>query len=96
MSTEVLKGLVYTSKCDVWAVGVIFYEMLHNKTPWIAKSVYELVKKIESIPLCMNEKLSPAAKDFLYRTLGPSEKERASWEDIFRHPIFRGYFDKYL
>lgn len=40
MSTEVLKGTPYTSKCDVWAVGVIFYEMLHKRTPWTAKSVY--------------------------------------------------------
>ena len=46
MSGEVLKGIAYTSKCDVWAVGVIFYELLHRKTPWVAKSVYELVKKI--------------------------------------------------
>ena len=47
MSTQLLKGQAYTSKCDVWAIGVIFYEMLHNKTPWVAKSVYELVKNIE-------------------------------------------------
>ena len=51
MPVEVLKGEPYTSKCDVWAVGVIFYELLHRKTPWIAKSPYELVKNIESKPL---------------------------------------------
>jgi serine/threonine protein kinase len=38
MSVEVLKGKTYTSKCDIWAIGVIFYEMLHGKTPWKAKS----------------------------------------------------------
>ncbi len=51
MSAEVLKGQAYTSKCDVWAVGVIFFELLHRKTPWIANSHYELVKNIESKPL---------------------------------------------
>lgn len=25
MSVEVLKGKTYTSKCDIWAIGVIFY-----------------------------------------------------------------------
>ena len=38
MSVEVLKGKTYTSKCDIWAIGVIFYEMLYGKTPWKAKS----------------------------------------------------------
>lgn len=69
MSTEVLKGTPYTSKCDVWAVGVIFYEMLHGKTPWLAKTVYELVKKIESVPISFDEKLSPLSKDFVGRSL---------------------------
>jgi len=35
---QVMKGDSYTSKCDVWAVGCIFYEMLHGKTPWMAHS----------------------------------------------------------
>lgn len=38
MPVEVLKGKPYTSKCDIWAIGVIFYEMLHGKTPWDAKT----------------------------------------------------------
>lgn len=71
MSSEVLKGSPYTSKCDIWAVGVIFYEMLHGKTPWIAKSVYELVKRIDSVPLEINVNLSPLTKDFLMRALVP-------------------------
>ena len=79
MSGEVLKGIAYTSKCDVWAVGVIFYELLHRKTPWIAKSVYELVKKIESIPITFRENLSPLTKDFLMKALVAEGKGRMSW-----------------
>jgi serine/threonine protein kinase len=77
-------------------VGVIFYELLHRKTPWAAKSVYDLVKRIETVPLKLDEKLSPATKDFLTKTLGHDEKSRISWEDVFRHKIFEGYFDSYV
>ena len=38
MSLEVLKGESYTSKCDIWALGTIFYELLHGNTPWIANT----------------------------------------------------------
>ena len=38
MSIEVLKGEPYTSKFDVWAIGFIFYEVLHGRTPWTARS----------------------------------------------------------
>lgn len=37
-SIEVLKAEPYTSKCDIWALAFIFYEMLHGKTPWTASS----------------------------------------------------------
>lgn len=43
MSVEVLKSSGYTSKCDIWSIGCIFYQMIHGKTPWSAKSEYELV-----------------------------------------------------
>jgi serine/threonine protein kinase len=88
MSVEVLKAVAYTSKCDVWGVGFIFYEMLHHKTPWIANSVYELVNNIESRPLKIAENLSINTKDFLRKTLAVKEKDRASWDDVFDHPIF--------
>jgi serine/threonine-protein kinase ULK/ATG1 len=46
MSLQLLKGEPYSSKCDVWGLGLIFYQLLHNKTPWTAKTAYELIKCI--------------------------------------------------
>ena len=39
-SIEILKSIKYTSKCDIWAVGFIFYEILHGKTPWTAQGPF--------------------------------------------------------
>ena len=38
MPPEALIHNKYSFKSDIWAIGVIFYEMLTGKAPWKAKS----------------------------------------------------------
>jgi serine/threonine protein kinase len=44
MSPQQLKCEKYSSKCDIWAIGLIFFEMIYGKLPWVGRSEYELVK----------------------------------------------------
>ena len=39
MSPQVIGFEKYSPKADVWALGLIFYEMLYNTVPWNAASV---------------------------------------------------------
>lgn len=93
MSLEILKSEPYTSKADIWALGFIFYEILHGDTPWTANTELQLVRNIEKNPLNIRRKdLSPETVDFLHRCLQLLERDRISWDEIFVHPIFRGEF----
>ena len=38
MSPQILKGLKYTSKSDLWSIGLIYYELIHGRTPWLANN----------------------------------------------------------
>lgn len=69
--------------------------MLHGKTPWTANTEFELVKNIETKPLIINPSLSAHTKDFITRCLKVHEKDRMSWDEVFLHPIFQGYFHQY-
>ena len=47
MPLQILKSQPYSSKCDVWALAFIYYELLHGKTPWTGKSEYDLVQNLQ-------------------------------------------------
>jgi serine/threonine-protein kinase ULK2 len=34
MAPQVLGRKSYSTKCDIWSIGVIFYEMLFHDVPW--------------------------------------------------------------
>ncbi|EPY27657.1 protein kinase [Strigomonas culicis] len=45
-SPELCQNKPYNNKSDVWALGVVFYEMLTLHRPFTAKTLKELLKKI--------------------------------------------------
>lgn len=37
MAPQILERVQYTTKCDIWSLGVIFYEMMFGYPPWKAR-----------------------------------------------------------
>jgi|JI7StandDraft_1071085.scaffolds.fasta_scaffold264809_1 serine/threonine protein kinase len=33
-SLQILRKEIHNSKCNIWSLGIIFYELLHGHTPW--------------------------------------------------------------
>jgi serine/threonine protein kinase len=51
MAPELLNGgnnIRYTSKADLWSIGVCFYQMIFGKPPWNANSMNELQTKVKT------------------------------------------------
>ncbi|CAD8197134.1 unnamed protein product [Paramecium octaurelia] len=97
MSPQILDNKKYTSKTDIWSIAFIFYEALFGKTPWTARSPQELLKNIRNQPLQFKgPQISKEAQEFLTGCLQTEEKDRLSWDDIYRHPLFKGHFTDFI
>jgi len=35
---KIILGEKFSSKCDIWSVGIMLYEMLYGHTPWDGNS----------------------------------------------------------
>lgn len=46
MSPQILRRTMYTAKCDVWSIGLIFYELIYGQTPWPSNSIIDLVNNM--------------------------------------------------
>lgn len=89
MSPQILDGGKFSSKCDVWSVGLMFFEMLYGKTPWTGTSQVNLFSNIKEKPLTFPEQpvRSNAVKNLIKRMLRLSEEERVSWQEVFNDDL---------
>jgi serine/threonine-protein kinase ULK2 len=58
MAPQILKKSKYTTKCDIWSIGYIFYELLTSKVPWSGISEADLYNNITKKPLVIPEYIS--------------------------------------
>ncbi|CAK62140.1 unnamed protein product (macronuclear) [Paramecium tetraurelia] len=94
MSPQVLLRKQYTSKCDVWSIGLIFYEMIEGKTPWNVRDILDLVNKQRNQKIAFSKKISKPAQQFITGCLAYEENNRFGWEQVFTHPLFENAFER--
>jgi serine/threonine protein kinase len=90
VAPEVLEGLEYTYKCDLWSLGVILYTMLAGHQPFTGKNRHVLYKRILRGKYNLRTKrwqgISEEAKDLVKRLLVLDPEQRLDWNDIREHP----------
>ena len=96
MSPERLDGKDYSFPSDIWALGIIIYEMVTGKNPYPpmgadkAIILNELVRKEES-PNLDHLPLSAELKDFIKCCLVKNPEGRANSMDLLNHQFILMY-----
>ncbi|EGR32946.1 protein kinase domain protein [Ichthyophthirius multifiliis] len=98
-SPQLLNKTNYSSKCDIWSAGCIFYKMLYGQYPFVAKDLNSLINSIKK--KVVNEEfqfpeipfVSDDVKQLIRKMLKYEEADRISWDEIFKHPLMQKQYN---
>ncbi|CAD8203213.1 unnamed protein product [Paramecium pentaurelia] len=97
MSPQLLDNVPYTSKCDIWSIGIIAYQLVYGKQPWPYGDYKSYLKNIRCYPIRfpVEKTVSDLYKNFIRQCLKIDEKQRLNWSELFEHPYFDSRALKY-
>lgn len=75
---------------DVWAIGVVAYELLTGKMPFFDEYEKKAMIKIQNEEPEYPEWLPPAAVEFLQRCLEKNPLRRATAMELLHSPLIQG------
>lgn len=69
MSPEIIRLESHDHKNDVWALGILFYEMLHGNPPFKARSLKEIREALDLSSIMIKKSLHKETKNLLKKVL---------------------------
>lgn len=89
-SPDVISGKAYTSKCDLWSLGVIVFMLLSGRPPYVTSMGHERLRKDISRARVqwdrLQDSISPEARDFVQKLLVLDPSQRMDAASALEHP----------
>ena len=87
MAPEILMNKAYTSKADLWSIGIIIYHLLFKDLPFKGRNEAMILQNIRQRPIPQNPS-DPLLNDLIHKLLVVDPKKRITWKEYFTHPFF--------
>lgn len=94
VSPEMLRKIGYDETIDIWAIGVLLFEMLAGYAPFTANNKDDVFRNIRNLKINWPQAFPELAKDLVSKILKYEPKERLKINDIWNHPWLIGYVKK--
>ena len=92
LAPEMVNKIGHDTSVDIWALGVLCFELLTGKLPFNGRNNKELFSNIGALNINWPENdLNPLAKNLIIKILKKSPKERPSLDEILSQPWFEKY-----
>lgn len=95
MPPEIINNRAYSYKADIWSLGVIFYELLALKPPFMDYTYQSLLVKICNAPIDpLPESYSSELRNFVMNILERDETKRPSINELFETEFLRNEMER--
>ena len=97
LAPEIYFGAPQNNKCDIWSLGIIFYQMLFGELPWRSDNIEGFFKAASTqTPNLANkyQKISKPTLNALLKMLQPDPSKRVNYEELIKDPLFTNYYDR--
>ena len=92
LAPEIINRKGHDTSVDIWALGVLCFELLTGKLPFNGKDDNELYANIEALNIKWpGNDFNPLAKNLIIKILKQNPKERPSLDEILTQPWFEKY-----
>ncbi|MBK8011882.1 MAG: serine/threonine protein kinase [Deltaproteobacteria bacterium] len=96
MSPEHVRGLPVDRRADIFACGVVFYELLIGRRLFLGDSEFSTLENIRKMPIVppseINRRLPPALDEIVLKALARNPEERFSWAGEMAEALQRFLF----
>ncbi|MCB9652899.1 MAG: PEGA domain-containing protein [Deltaproteobacteria bacterium] len=96
MSPEHVRGLPVDRRADIFACGVVFYELLIGRRLFLGDSEFSTLENIRKMPIVppseINRRLPPALDQIALRALARDPEERFGWASEMAEALQRFLF----
>ena len=97
MAPEILTGVGYTSKVDIWSLGIVVIEMIDGEPPSVEATPEQVIQKLKNgwVPTFRDAKfeISSELRNFLSRCLEPVPERRFDCESALKHAFIKKYYN---
>ena len=97
MAPEIINNEKYDKSIDIWALGVLLFELIHGFSPFVFNNnynqfnIHDVFNNIKNHSFTFKKNISPECKDLIQKMLEFNSKDRISIEDIFQHDFIKLY-----
>ena len=88
LSPEMIRKTGHDHNVDIWALGVLLFEMLAGYAPFTGSNQDELFLNIKKLKINWPLDFPPIAKNLVNKILKLDPKERITLQEIINHPWF--------
>ena len=95
MAPEMIKEKAYDYSVDIWAMGILLYELLHGYSPFGNSDDYtEVFKNVLKFNFHIDKEITNNCKDLLLKLLGSEPEKRIKVDGVMSHPWMRDWVEE--